>query len=267
MTTKILVYTCVFGGYDRIFPPVHPDPGIDYVLVTDDPKLAVAGWRTLAIDKKRFRSPKAPNRYFKMLAHREELSGYDISIYVDGNIRVIGRTREFASAFVQSGAAFGSYRHPVRSSVAQEAQRCLQQRKLTDATKLDAELAAYREDGFPDDQGLMETGVVLKNHAHPALDPAMDLWWYLFERHDSRDQISLPYVQWKLGLPSLYIEPSYREPNAYFGIYPHVGAGAAASRYALLAARSFDSTLHSMAFRAWNLKWRMQRMVRRANGR
>ena len=94
MTTRILVYTCVFGGYDRVYPPVHRDPAIDYVLVTDDPAMSVAGWRTLAVDRERFGSEKAPNRHFKMLAHRNGLAGYDVSVYVDGNIRVIGRTAE-----------------------------------------------------------------------------------------------------------------------------------------------------------------------------
>jgi hypothetical protein len=266
MTPSILVYTCVFGGYDRIFPPVRPEADIDYVIVTDDGKVAVPGWRTMVVDRTRFRSRKAPNRYFKMLAHRSDLAGYDISVYVDGNIRVISRTREFVDAFVRSGAALGSYRHPFRSSVAEEAARCLHQGKLHDRNALEAELAAYRKDGFPDEQGLMETGVVLKNHRHPSLDPAMDLWWDLFERHDSRDQIGLPYVLWKLDLPTLFIEPSYRIRNPYFGIYPHMGDGATTSRYAYVAARSFDNGAFSLAFRAWKLKWRIQRLFRRLKG-
>ena len=266
MTTRILVYTCVFGGYDRVYPPVHRDPAIDYVLVTDDPAMSVAGWRTLAVDRERFGSEKAPNRHFKMLAHRNGLAGYDVSVYVDGNIRVIGRTAELVSGFLASGCAFGSYRHPVRSTVAEERDRCLANGKLRDAAKIDAELDAYRLEGFDDTQGLMETGVVLKNHAHPALEPAMDLWWAQFDRYDSRDQIALPFVLWKLDLPTYWIEPSFRRPNPYFGIYPHLAADGGRNAYAHLAARSFDSAFHASLLRAWNWKWAVQRAFRRRAG-
>ena len=263
MSLRILVYTCVFGGYDRIYPPVAPEPEIDYVLVTDDPTMQVGGWRTLAIDPGQFETAKAPNRYFKMLGHRRELSGYDVSIYVDGNIRVIGRLWELVDRFRDTGAAFASYRHPLRQSVQEEAACCLAGGKLKDAGRLQAELEEFRSEGFPDQQGLMETGVVLKNHHHPQLEAAMELWWGLFERYDSRDQIGLPYVQWKLGLPTWYIEPSYRLPNPHFGIYPHLGTGKAANLHAHVTARSYDSALHALVLRAWQAKWALQRSLRK----
>ena len=40
----------MFGGYDRVFPPMVPEAGIDHVLVTDDSAMQVRGWRTLVID-------------------------------------------------------------------------------------------------------------------------------------------------------------------------------------------------------------------------
>lgn len=267
MMPRILVYTCVFGGYDRVFPPVRRDPSIDYVLVTDDPGMEVPGWRTLAVDKARFKTAKAPNRYFKMLAHRQELGGYDVSVYVDGNIRVIGRTAELVAAFLASGAALGTCVHPARSSVGEEVERCLLQGKLGDVDRAALEIATYRAAGFDDRCGLRETGVVLKNHAHPALEPAMSLWWECFERYDSRDQISLPYVQWKLGLEIFDIEPGFRSKNPYFGIYPHARSGTAPARYAHCVARSFDDPLHAFLLKAWNGKWRLQRAWRRMTGR
>lgn len=263
MSPRILVYTCVFRGYDRVFPPVHHDPTIDYVLITDDPSTSVPGWRTIHVDRTQFGSESAPNRYFKMLAHKSIFPGYDVSIYVDGNIRVIGRTTEFAANFLESGAALGVFRHPRRQSIEEEAKACLESGKLADVARLESELADYTADGFPDKQGLMETGVVVKNHRHRALDEAMELWWRLFERFDSRDQISLPYAIWKTGLPTLVIEQSFREPNPYFGLYPHSRSGSASRQYAYVAARAFDSRLHAMLKQLWEGKWRVQRRLRR----
>jgi hypothetical protein len=114
--------------------------------------------------------------------------------------------------------------------------------------------------GFPDAQGLIEAGVLLKNHRHEGLAPAMRLWWQLFERYRSRDQFSLPFVVWKHELPCFFIEQSFRAPNPYFGLYPHQGAGN--QRYARVMARSYDSPAYRLVLKIWNAKWHVQRSLR-----
>lgn len=263
---RILVYTCVFGGYDRVFPPVRSEAGVDYVVITDDAALRVEGWRTEFVDKSVFRTAKAPNRHFKMLAHRQPLPGYDVSVYVDGNVRVLGPVSDLVATFLASGAAMGVYRHPLRHSVAEEVDACIRVGKVQEAEIIRGELADYVADGFTDQEGLIETTILIKNHAHPALDPAMALWWSLFERYDTRDQVCLPYVQWKTGLPCYYHPRSFREPNPWFGIYPHVGARHIPARYTYVCARAYDSLLHRLWLRAWHAKWSVQRRLRRLLG-
>lgn len=261
--TRILVYTAVFGGYDRVFPPLRPEPGVDYVVITDDPHLRVRGWRTVVADVSALGS--RPNRHYKMLGHRL-LSGYDVSIWVDGNIRPLGDLVRFARAFQDSGAALGVYRHPLRSTVAAEVEACLQAGKVKDESAVRAEWRAYVEDGFPDADGLIETGVLLKNHHHPDLNEAMELWWALFHRHESRDQISLPYVLWKTRLPCMHQVGSFRSPNRHFGIYPHAGRTLSTRLYAGITARSFGSRPHRLLLAVWHLKWNVQRHVRGLRG-
>jgi hypothetical protein len=124
MSRRLLVYTAVFDGYDRVFPPMHPEPGIDHVVVTDDPRMDAPGWRLHIIERSAFGSGKAANLHYKALMHRE-LPGYDASLYIDGNIRLIGRTSEVFDRFLASGAALGVYRHPKRSTVADEVEACI----------------------------------------------------------------------------------------------------------------------------------------------
>lgn len=255
--TRLLIYTCVFGGYDQVFPPVRPEPGVDYILLTDDPSLTVEGWRSQLVDPHGLRG----NRRYKMIGHRG-LGAHDASIYVDGNIRILGSCREFASNFLGTGAALGVYRHPLRTTVQEEIDACERAGKVEDAGSMHRELEEYRADGFDDDVALIESGVIIKSHAHPALEPAMDLWWSLFERHRTRDQISLPYVLWKSGLPCHYIKESYKLPNPWFGFYPHAGARGVSARYAWLAGRSYDSVPLRVVLRAWQAKWWMQRRLR-----
>lgn len=254
---KNLVYTCVFGGYDRVFPPLHGDPSLDHVLVTDDPKLRVKGWRTHAVPASRFATPKAANLYYRALIHRE-LPGYDGALYVDGNIRLLGPSAAFIAPFMASGAALGLYPHPLRQTVASEAQACLQQGKLANPDALHAERAFQTSEGFPDDQGLMESGILLKNHKAPGLDAAMALWWEQFERFGTRDQISLPYVLWKSEVSVQWHDHSFRDPNPYFGLYPHRGARGVNPAYADLVARAYGSPTDRALLWAWD-SWRALR--------
>lgn len=257
---KRLVYTAVFGGYDRVFPPMHPEAGLDYVIVTDDAALSVPGWRTHVITPGAL-GAKTANLQFKALMHRE-LPGYDASLYIDGNIRLLGRTSEVFDRFLATGAALGVYRHPQRDTVAAEVEACIAAGKA-DPVKLRAELADYRAEGFLDDQGLIEATILLKNHHSPELDPAMGLWRDLFQRYQTRDQISLPVVKWKTGLSCAWHEGSFREPNPYFGLYPHRGAAHVPPLYADLSARAYDSLAHRLLLRTWQGTWAVRRAARK----
>ncbi len=254
-----LVYTAVFGGYDRVFPPVVTEPGIDHVLVTDDPAMQVRGWRTLVIDPAVHGSPKAANLHYKALMHRE-LPGYDASIYVDGNIRLIGRTSEVFDRFEATGASLGVFPHPRRDRVADEVEACIAAGK-GEATTLRAEYDAYRAEGFADDQGLIEATILLKNHRAPELDPAMGLWRDLFSRFRTRDQLSLPVVKARTGLAIAYHDFSFRDPNPWFGLYPHRGARGVRPLYADLVARSYDSAVHRLLMKAWRGWWTVRRAL------
>ena len=259
---RLLVYTCVFGGYDRIFPPVARDPRVDYVVVTDRPTPAIRGWETRHADPGEIGNPRLANRYFKILGH-QVFSDYDASIYVDGNIRLLYSPRELLERFCRKDVALGLFRHPQRSSVADEVTECVRRKQVRDASTAIAELQNYRAEGFDDSLGLMEAGVILRNHRHPELDRAMRDWWRLFEKYQSRDQFSLPFVLWKNNVPHTIFEESFRLPNPYFGWYPHIKSGTSSEAYAAVAAKAYGSRLFGFVHWLWNLKWTLQRRIRK----
>ncbi len=255
-----LVFTAVFNGYDKVYPPVVAEDGVDYVIITDDAATTAPGWRTVTVDTARFATAKAANLYHRALIHRV-LPGYDASLYVDGNIRLLGPSRALFDALHDHGAAVMLHRHPLRDSVAEEACDVLGKAKVK-AASLRNELAAYRRDGFPDDVGLGETGIILKNHNHPQLDRAMELWWTLFEKYATRDQLSFPYVIWKTGLDILWISESFRDPNPYFAIYPHWRAKGVNQWYTHISARSHDALKYFLILKLWHGQWLLRRKFR-----
>jgi hypothetical protein len=243
-----LIYTAVFGGYDRVYSPLCPDAGADYVIVTDDPDTRVPGWRTLYADGSGFPTAKAANLYHRALIHRV-LTGYDVSLYVDGNVRLIGDTRSLFRAFEASGAALSAHRHHRRSTVAEEVETVIAMSLVADPSAARREYDDYIADGFPDNLGLMENGVILKNHRHPELDAAMELWWRQFSVYLTRDQLSLPYVLWKTGLSVDVIPGTFLTANPLFAHYPHLADASHPAWLIHLNAKSHESALNDIAFR------------------
>jgi Protein of unknown function (DUF616) len=257
-----LVYTCVFNRYDRVYPPVIVERDVDYVIVTEDASMKTEGWRLHLVDASGFSSPKAANLYHRALIHRV-LPGYDLALYIDGNIRLIGNTSRLWDEFSTADHALRLFHHPLRKSVKEEAKVCISNQKISIPSKVAIELNEYEEAGFMDDQGLVETTIMLRNHRHPDLDAAMELWWQLFQRHQTRDQLSLPYVLWKTGVSRSYHGFNFRDPNPYFGLYPHRGAAHVPPLYSHLSARAYDSPAHKALLQTWHAWWTLRRAARR----
>lgn len=258
---KLVVYTSVFGGHDWVFPPIVVSEDISYVLVTDDPDLQVSGWRTLVVESDHFESNGAANRYYKMLPQRT-FSDFDYSLYVDGNIRLLGDVKPLFEEFIASKACLGLFRHPLRNSVNEEVEACLKAGKVVDTDKLQGELAHYRQEGFTDNEGLIEAGVMLKNHRHPGLNRAMETWWHLFEQFETRDQFSLPYVLWKTNVACMTHSFSFRDQNPYFGVYTHRKDTRAPKYYGYVQGRAYNSILYAALLKMWHLSWEIRRSFR-----
>ena len=257
---KLLVYTCVFGDYDKVFSPVRPDPGVEYVAITDQEDFDVPGWKTKLVDPSGFASARLANRYYKILGH-EVFAEFDASVYVDGNIRVLSNVSGFFKRLQGTDAALGLYGHPARKTVSEEVAQCAQRGQVASEAAATAELEAYRRQGFPDDGGLIEASILLRDHRHPELGAAMRQWWELFETYQSRDQFSLPFVLWKTKVPRIVFPESFRDPNPYFGCYPHVRT-IGSSAYVEVTAKSYDSFFYQGVRWLWHLKWKLQRLLR-----
>jgi hypothetical protein len=217
-----VVYTVITGGYDVPLPVRERDPGLRYVLYTDAAPRFRCGWEVRRIpDGARALGPVLANRWCKFFAHRL-FPDCASSLYLDGNIRVLGPLQPLFAEFAASGQAIGLCRHPQRHSIAEEVEACtrLGKFKPRDLALIDAQLARYRAgglglDGAPSENGeLSENGAILRNHRHPGLAPAMDLWWREMTEGVHRDQVSLPWVRASTGLPTWWW-PTYRAANPY----------------------------------------------------
>ena len=249
---RFLVYTCLVGDYDWLLPPVVKDGQTDYVVFTDNPSLNVEGWRVVSFDVDQFSSPLLASRYYKMLGHHLlPEKHYQASVYVDANIRLLGRLSSLIEGLLASEAALCVFRHPLRETVIEEIHTTTTVGKAPgEASWL--EYKRMQEVGFDQQVPLIEATIMIKNHCHHTMHQAMECWWEWFKKYSTRDQHSLPYAIWQTDLDVIFHNFSFREPNPYFAIYRHKWK-APSPLYHYLEGRSYDSGLHFLFFHQWRI--------------
>jgi hypothetical protein len=61
------------------------------------------------------------------------------------------------------------------------------------------QIATYKKEGFPRHYGLYENSILIRNHHDEPTRRLMEEWWVEYLKYSTRDQLSLPYLIWKLG--------------------------------------------------------------------
>lgn len=254
MEKRFVVYKCVFDDYDVVLRPKYLSEDCDYVVVTDNEQLSAPGWRKHVVSPEPFSSPKEANLFFRSSFHKQ-LSSYEASLYLDGNIQIARDIYALFEEFVKKGVALGLQAHPDRVSVKEEVEACIQFSKLQNIPDAWAELEHYRSLGFPDDVGVFETGIIFKNHCVSGLDDAMNTWYSEFRKFGQRDQMSLPYVIWKTGVS--YSTRSYglRNPEPeFFFLYPHWKSRSKLDWLNVyIRARRYDGGIWPVVNRSWDM--------------
>lgn len=243
-----VVYTSVFGGFEKIWSPILPSQHLHYFAVTDG-KNHSRGWEHVGRNLDDFAGSRLANRHQKMLFH-ESLPASPASLYVDANVRPIASLTPLFEAFAASGADLAMYPHYARETVASEAEACIARKKVENPQTVREELAFYNKQGFPDEEGMWEGSVIFKNHSSPRLSDAMHEWWETYSRFRTRDQFSLPYIVWKHDLRVFNLDQHSPGREHYFVRLQHSTAGLSNKVGRYLQARapenSFWKGLHAL---------------------
>ena len=218
-----VAYTCVVGDYDRLREDAaRTSSAIDaFVCFGDDAtRPPPPPWRQQPLDARaRQSAPREVNRWHKLFPH-ELLPAARASVYRDGNLRLEQDYGDYIAVLRRSGAALGAFRHPAGRSVAEEVNSARAQDRFTvrDLERVDAQLARYAREGFDLETPISANYLLVRDHEHPLLADAMQLWWQQLANESGRDQISLQYVVWKSRLPFIWLDdhglvPPIRDPH------------------------------------------------------
>lgn len=196
---KIVVYTCITGGYDNILEPSFVTPGVDYICFTDNMSMKTKRWKLRPIPTELAGYSKVKQqRGVKILAHRY-LSDYDISIWVDGVVDVRGNIKDFLKPFDFDTYSVFIPEHPARKCLYKEIDACIKIKKLKggEITLAKKQLERYRAEKFPENYGLVQTNVMIRRHNDQYSKDLMEKWWSELKDYSHRDQLSFNYALWK----------------------------------------------------------------------
>ena len=196
---KCAVYTVITGDYDDIVDPEFVNPEWDYFCFTDKPeKYASKVWNIIDTNEKcgdiELQDKNLINRYVKTHPHTL-LSAYDYTIYVDGNIKVIGDFTRYIKAFSR-GCSMLAFPHPSRNSITDEAGAIIALNKA-DPMAIRNQLDKYTKEGYNDYRSLISAGCLVRSNRDELLNKTMEDWWTEIRDASPRDQMSLGYVCWK----------------------------------------------------------------------
>lgn len=196
---KGVVYSCITNGYDVPKAPILVNETLDYILYTDAEERFDSVWKYKKI-KEIENTPGSnfANRYYKFNPF-SLFPDYDYSIYVDGNVQVVSDVTGLYSIANESPLGIAMHKHFSKSCAYKDAKWC-ELNKRGKLTAIKEQVRRYRKEGFPEEYGLCEATIIVVDLHSPVAKKIMNVWWQEFCRTESgRDQISFPYVLWKMG--------------------------------------------------------------------
>lgn len=190
-----IVYTAITGGKD--FPKLIQNfKGARFVGFSEEEALESdwKGWRLERIDPL-FKDPTRDARRYKILAHQFLECRY--SLWIDGSIILITSMPEMVEQYLQK-TDIAVFKHRGRDCLYEEAEM-VKNVKYDSPEVVDKHMQRYRMDKYPEQNGLHETGVILRRHTK-AVEDFNNLWWSEVSTGSRRDQLSFDYCLWKSGL-------------------------------------------------------------------
>lgn len=230
---KGVVYTAIFGKYDELPNNTFITDEYDYICFSDH-EIKSDLWKTV-LSVPIYDDPTRNSRKYKALPHRY-LSNYEYSIWVDGNMKMVGDSRSLLNDYI-----FQTYDHmqcfDKRNCIYEEAQAIFQlgqnnynrtpERGIRNWKDnpfiIQDQINKYQSEGFPKNFGLAETSVVIRKHNDPSCIKLNEDWWIEMKYGSRRDQLSLNYVAWKNNFDIKYIPGDVRNNEYFIMISGHKG--------------------------------------------
>lgn len=192
---KILIYTAISGHYEIPTDGFERKDGYEYILFSDN-DINVVSWKALKVDffNAEYLSSVKKARFLKTHPHALFKEDYDAVVYVDSNTSIDEKLYKYIDENINNYITFKQ--HNDRNCIYDEIMACYYSHKEEPGILLKL-YNRYIKEGYPLNNGLFETNVIISHYKDPVVIKLMNLWWEEIIKNSHRDQLSLNYVIWK----------------------------------------------------------------------
>lgn len=176
-----LVYTAIYGGYDKLWQPKLLSDGWQYRVYTDVP-LNGGAWEVI---QQPLPYGAAKNSKYIKITHPMEK--FDNILWIDGCIEIKKDLNEFINLLPKNDIVVGS--HPINRSLGRELHACISMNK-DDVDTMVEQVEDYGEFPIPD---FPQNTIILRRKDIPATDA----WWNEVKNKSKRDQLSFGWSMYK----------------------------------------------------------------------
>ena len=219
---KKVIYTAIFGGYDKLPDPDYKPEGWDFICFTDsDIKSDI--WEIKKVPAIYEDSTRNARKY-KVLPHRW-FPDYEYSLWVDGNILIKNNINELIDIYLDDNISLAVHDHnqnqlDPRDCVYDEAKVILYFGQKNgnykdDPIVINRQMEKYLKENYPAKNSLAVTMQLLRKHNNLKCINAMEQWWEEIKYGSKRDQLSCNYSMWNTNTPFIYFKGDSRN-NKYF---------------------------------------------------
>lgn len=222
-----VIYSAIVGDYDSVKPisrtlqrQLSTAGFVCRLYHTTDVEVpADSGWEPVLLNWDAY-WPITPVRLARHVKINSQLfaNDFDASIWIDGSftIKAVPKLADFFNEkeiceLDSSELAIGISRHRDRDCVYREAE-AVKRLKKDEPIVVESQVKRYKQDGMPYNFGLAETGIIYRKQSQKLAD-FEKMWQSELTVGSHRDQLSLPYVCWKLKRRWIDMaETVYRNP-------------------------------------------------------
>ena len=212
------VYTAIIGRYEKLNEqPMAADSSIPFICLTDDPELTSESWEIRLVKPEFPGDPVRSQRLLKIMAHRV-LPEFDASLYIDNTV-VLSAPPEAIFERYFGGTPMVLPAHSFRERLSDEFDVIARQ-GIDDP----ARVTEQREHYASSYKGVLDepvywNGIMLRDHADPAVRQMCEVWSAHMLRYSRRDQLSINVALREAELtPHVIVEDN---KLSWFHSWPH----------------------------------------------
>lgn len=158
-------------------------------------------------------------KIYKVLSHKYIPN--PISIYLDANIQLNAHKTKIIEEFLGDHDMV-LFKHPFRNCLYEEYPEALKRVRQEFQNSMHEQIQNYKQEGMPEKFGLAECGMIIRRN-NDIVNEFNERWWAEICRYTNRDQVSFPYVWWKMKdrIKIRLIEGANVRNHSYFTYIDH----------------------------------------------